>query len=141
MFIEELKARFESASFALGSSPLEPDTKLGPLVDKAQFDHVMDYIKQGKKDGQLIIGGKRKGTKGWFVEPTIFLNPPECSKICQEEIFGPVLIVKTFRTEEEVIALANNTDFGLSGMSITFLPFVSPYILLIPEMPGNLTTR
>ena len=98
----------------MGSNPREESTKLGPLADKLQFDRVMGYISQGKKDAQLITGGSRKGDKGYFVQPTIFMNASPNSSIYKEEIFGPVLMVKTFKTEEEAIELANDTSYGLS---------------------------
>jgi aldehyde dehydrogenase (NAD+) len=63
----------------------------------------------------LLTGGVRKGEKGCFVEPTIFLNPAKDNSCYKDEIFGPVLVVNTFKTEEEVIALANNTTYGLVG--------------------------
>jgi len=77
---------------------------------------VLAYIEEGQKAAQLVTGGKRKGTKGFFIEPTIFLNPAPDSKIYRQEIFGPVIVVKTFKTEDEVIELANDTEYGLSGM-------------------------
>ncbi|KAI9817875.1 MAG: hypothetical protein M1827_000994 [Pycnora praestabilis] len=118
-FITALKAQFEAASATLGADPMEPTTILGPLPDQAQLDSVMSFIEQGKKDAELIVGGNRKGETGWFVEPTIFFNPPTESQIWREEIFGPVLCVRTFSTEEEAIELANDTVFGLSAAIYT----------------------
>jgi aldehyde dehydrogenase (NAD+) len=114
-FIEGLKGQFESASKALGADPKVKTTHLGPLADKQQFDRVMSFIEKGKRTAVLITGGARKAEKGCFVEPTIFLNPALDSPIYKEEIFGPVLVVKTFKTEEEVIDLANDTTYGLVG--------------------------
>jgi len=80
---------------------------------------VLGFIEGAKKAGEEpIIGGHQKGTKGLFVEPTIFLNPNSNSSIYKDEIFGPVLTIKTFKTEEEVIELANDTNTGLSGISL-----------------------
>ena len=62
---------------------------------------------------ELVVGGVRYGDTGCFMEPTVFLNPKDDAQIYKEEIFGPVAIVKTFETEEEVIRLANDTEFGL----------------------------
>lgn len=114
-FIEAVKTEFEKASLTLGSDPLDKSTTLGPIADKAQFKRVMSFIDDGKKSAQLLTGGARKGDKGCFIEPTIFLNPADDSWIYKEEIFGPVLVIKTFKTEDEVVALANNTTFGLAG--------------------------
>lgn len=95
--------------------PSEPTTTLGPLADKSQLQRVMGYIESGKSEATLVVGGKQKPGKGAFVQPTIFLNPGKDAKICQEEIFGPVLTVQTFETEEEAIKLANDSSYGLSG--------------------------
>jgi aldehyde dehydrogenase (NAD+) len=97
---------------------MHPDTAIGPIADKAQFDRVMSFIASGKDEAELLTGGSRKGDKGNFIEPTIFINPSEDAKIIKEEIFGPVVTIQTFKTEEEVIEMANNTSFGLScGLS------------------------
>jgi hypothetical protein len=88
---------------------------LGPLADKSQLERVLGYIEAGKSEAELLVGGERKGEKGTFVQPTIFLNPKKDAKIYREEIFGPVLTILTFDTEEEAIKLANDTSYGLSG--------------------------
>lgn len=119
-FIEGLKARFEGASGIMGD-PTAPGTMLGPLADTKQLERVLGFIESGKSEAKLLVGGERKGDKGAFVQPTIFLNPTKEAKIYKEEIFGPVLTVLTFETEEEAIKLANDTSFGLSG---TWIPFV-----------------
>jgi len=93
---------------------MEPTTFFGPLADKKQFDRVMGFLEIGKTEAELITGGKRKGTKGYYVEPTIFLNPKEDARIYREEIFGPVIAIKTFKTEDEVVEMANDTSYGLS---------------------------
>jgi len=118
-FVEAVKARFAHADSLTGFDPQEATTAYGPLADKAQFDRVMDFIAKGKKGGEPIIGGKQKGDKGFFVEPTIFLNPDKESAIFKEEIFGPVLNIRTFETEEEAIELANDTNTGLSAQLYT----------------------
>lgn len=115
-FIDTLKNAFEGASSSgIIGDPMNESTQIGPLADKTQFKRVMDYIEGGKKDGQLVTGGVRKGEKGLFVEPTIFRNTPSTARIVQEEVFGPVVTVQTFKTEEEAIEMANDTIFGLSG--------------------------
>ncbi|KAM0273140.1 hypothetical protein ACHAQH_008489 [Verticillium albo-atrum] len=113
-FIEAIKAIFEQARDGMGGSPLEMSTQHGPVVDKSQFDRIMGYIEKGKQTAELLTGGKRKGTKGCFIEPTLFVNPTADSPIWKEEIFGPVLTIKTFKTEEEAIELANDTVYGLA---------------------------
>jgi aldehyde dehydrogenase (NAD+) len=121
-FIGGLKDRFEKVSSSLGADPMDSKTMFGPIADKGHFDRVMGYITQGKKDAKLITGGARKGTVGCFIEPTIFYNPDPNSAIYTEEIFGPVLVVQSFKTEEEAVSLANDTIYGLSGKSTYFDP-------------------
>ncbi|KAK3115289.1 hypothetical protein LTR53_005512 [Teratosphaeriaceae sp. CCFEE 6253] len=119
VFITGLKEIFEKASHGLGASPLELTTEHGPVVDKTQFENVMRYIAIGKETATLVTGGHQKGSRGCFIEPTIFSNPSRDSAILHEEIFGPVLTVKTFKTEDEVIAMANDTTYGLSATLYT----------------------
>jgi len=119
-FIEAVKARFAHAETLTGFDPTEATTAYGPLADKAQFDRVLSFIEKGKAaNGEPVIGGKQKGDKGYFIEPTIFLNPDKESAIFKEEIFGPVLNIRTFKTEEEAIELANDTNTGLSAQLYT----------------------
>lgn len=94
---------------------MDEATMLGPLADKIQFDRVMKSLEQDEKYAKLVIGGGRKGDKGNFVEPTIFLDPPMTSQIYTNEVFGPVLVLTTFKTEEQAIELANETNCGLAG--------------------------
>lgn len=81
----------------------------------------MKYIDIGKEGEMPIVGGTRKGDTGFFITPTIFVNPDRKSRIYTEEIFGPVLNIVTFKTEEEVIGLANDTVTGLSGESTLYI--------------------
>lgn len=114
-FVEAAKTVFEKAGQALGTNPLDSNTKLGPVVDKLQFDRVMSFVEAGKKSATLVTGGNRCGTKGCFIEPTLFLNPGEDSTIWKEEIFGPVLSIRTFKAEAEAVEAANDTTYGLAG--------------------------
>ena len=95
--------------------PLDEGTQIGPMTMKAQHDKVLAYIERGKAEGLTLLagGGKPAGLDGWFVEPTVFADVPVDSALWREEIFGPVLCVRTFETEEEAVALANDCDFGL----------------------------
>lgn len=95
--------------------PLDEGTAIGPITMKAQHDKVLAYIERGKAEGLTLLsgGGKPAGLEGWFVEPTIFADVPTTSALWREEIFGPVLCIRTFETEEEAVALANDCDFGL----------------------------
>jgi len=88
----------------------------GPQVDNIQFDRIMNYINHGKESGMNVAtGGARKGDKGYFIEPTIFTDMPDESRLMREEIFGPVMGITKFSTEEEVIRRANDTPFGLAA--------------------------
>ncbi|KAH7088693.1 aldehyde dehydrogenase [Paraphoma chrysanthemicola] len=92
---------------------------LGPLADRSQFERVMSFIETGKKEASLATGGARVGDKGYYVAPTLFVDPGLDAKIYKEEIFGPVGTVRTFSTEEEVVELANDTLYGLSATVFT----------------------
>lgn len=88
----------------------------GPQVDKLQFDRIMSYINEGRNSGlNLVAGGARKFNKGYFIEPTIFADMPDSSKLMSEEIFGPVMGITKFSSESEVIRRANDSRFGLAA--------------------------
>jgi acyl-CoA reductase-like NAD-dependent aldehyde dehydrogenase len=98
--------------------PMDPDTTMGPLINKAQLTTVMKYIEIGKKEGaKCTIGGNRPKnmTKGYFVEPTIFEEVTNKMTIAQEEIFGPVLSVIKYDNVEEAIKMGNDSIYGLGG--------------------------
>lgn len=112
-FIETFRKQL--AAVKVGD-PTDKETTHGPQADDIQYKNVLSYIDAGKKEGaELALGGAGKldSMKGYFIEPTVFLNTPENAKIMKEEIFGPVVSINTFETEEEAIKLANSTDFGL----------------------------
>ncbi|KAH8902423.1 aldehyde dehydrogenase [Coniochaeta sp. PMI_546] len=118
-FISKLKTRFEQASASFGD-PTLPDTLGGPVADKAQFERIMGFIDSAKHEGvRLVTGGKRLGKQGYFVQPTLFVDPPVSSAIYREEIFGPVLCVLRFKTEEEAITMANDSNYGLGASVYT----------------------
>ncbi|HVE45409.1 MAG TPA: aldehyde dehydrogenase family protein [Acidimicrobiales bacterium] len=99
--------------------PFEPTTRLGPLVSERQRRRVWDFIEQGLADGaRLVAGGSgapEGQERGWFVRPTIFSDVDPRMSIAQEEIFGPVLAMIPYDSEEDAVAIANGTAFGLSG--------------------------
>lgn len=115
-FVTLVKSKFQAADKLTGFDPLQQATSYGPMADLQHFRRVMQYIENGKNKTQVLTGGSKKGDKGFFVEPTIFLNPSADDPIYREEIFGPVLVISTFSTPEEAIRLANDTDTGLAGM-------------------------
>ncbi|KAI7881443.1 aldehyde dehydrogenase [Lichtheimia hyalospora FSU 10163] len=96
--------------------PFSEDTFQGPQINKAQFDKIMNYIEIGQKEGAtLYYGGKRHGDKGYYIQPTIFTDCTNDMRICQEEIFGPVVVIIKFKTIDEAIEIANDSDYGLAG--------------------------
>ena len=115
---EEFLRRFESEAktWVIGD-PLKPETTMGPLVSKGQYDRVMDYIGIARGEGRILFGGARpKGKeKGYFVEPTAIVDAPHSARVCQEEIFGPVAVILRFEEDEGALAMANGTSYGLAG--------------------------
>src|SRR5438067_4055793 len=96
--------------------PFDPETTQGPQVSQEQCDKIMGYIDAGKKEGaKLLTGGKRIGTKGYFIEPTVFDNVRDDMKIAREEIFGPVMNILRFKDINEVIRRGNQTFYGLAA--------------------------
>ncbi|OBK93833.1 aldehyde dehydrogenase [Mycobacterium asiaticum] len=98
--------------------PLDPATEIGPLVSSRQRDRVLDYIAVGRDSGaRLVAGGSvpKDQPRGWFVAPTVFADVEHSDRLAREEIFGPVLTISGYDTDEEAIALANDTEFGLAG--------------------------
>jgi acyl-CoA reductase-like NAD-dependent aldehyde dehydrogenase len=110
-------AKSQTAKLTLGD-PFDPKTRLGPLASATQRETVLGYIDQGKKEGAtLVAGGDRPAAmpKGYYVEPTIFANVDNRMSIAQEEIFGPVLSIIPYDTEDEAVRLANDSIYGLAG--------------------------
>ena len=100
------------------ADPLEAQTMLGPIAKASQLERVLGYIETGRKEGaRLVTGGGRARIEsgGFFIEPTVFDGVRNDMRIAQEEIFGPVLSTITFRTPEEAVAIANASNYGLSG--------------------------
>jgi aldehyde dehydrogenase (NAD+) len=112
-FVEKSVAR--AAKRTVGN-PFDPATEQGPQVDQEQFNKVMGYIDAGKSEGATLLhGGKRVGTEGYFIEPTVFGDVKDNMKIAEEEIFGPVMSIIKFKSMDEVIARANQTIYGLAA--------------------------
>lgn len=96
--------------------PLDPETEVGPLIHKVHFDKVTASFEIAREEGATIAaGGVRIGEQGYFVSPTLFTNATNRMRIARDEIFGPVLTSIRFSTEEEALALANDTPYGLTG--------------------------
>jgi aldehyde dehydrogenase (NAD+) len=102
--------------------PLDPATQIGPMATARQRAVVENYIEVGREQGATVVvgGGRPHGLdRGWFVEPTIFVGVEPGMRIAQEEIFGPVLSVIAYNDEEEAVAFANDSSYGLNGSVFT----------------------
>ena len=150
-FKEALVKRIAEVKVGL---PTDPATGYGPVVSKKQFDTIMNYISVTKKEGAKLLAGGERATggeldKGYYIKPTLFEVTPD-NTIFNEEIFGPVLAITPFKTEEEAIQLANKSIYGLAGAvwsknvehakSIakrleTGMVWINEYHLLNPGMP------
>lgn len=98
--------------------PLNPSTEIGPMVSSRQRDRVLSYIGIGKDSGaRLVAGGEvpKDQPRGWFVSPTVFADVDNADRLAREEIFGPVLTITRYDSDDEAIALANDSEFGLAG--------------------------
>ncbi|MFE0044022.1 aldehyde dehydrogenase [Streptomyces albireticuli] len=116
---DELAERFAAAAGALVvGDPLDPATQVGPLVAERQRRRSLDYIALGRREGAKVLagGGRPAGLDtGWYVEPTLFGDVDNTMRIAREEIFGPVICLLPYDTEEEAVRIADDSDYGLSG--------------------------
>ncbi|WP_239377540.1 aldehyde dehydrogenase [Frankia sp. Cj5] len=104
-----------SRDIQLGSG-FDPSSQLGPLVSAEQLERVRRYVGYGRDEGaELVLGGERHGDVGYFHQPTVFTSVRNDMRIAREEIFGPVMSVLEFGSEEEAIAIANDTEYGLAA--------------------------
>jgi aldehyde dehydrogenase (NAD+) len=120
---DQLDKAAELAATAAGGylvgDPLDPATTIGPLVSKEQQQRVQRYVQIGIDEGARLVSGGADTpaglTRGFFVQPTVLTEVTGDMRVAQEEIFGPVLTILPYRDDDEAVALANGTDFGLSG--------------------------
>src|SRR5207249_4132329 len=119
-FLDKLKAQVERI---VVGAPEKAGVTLGPVSSASAHKKILQYIEVGKKEGRLIAGGGAvAGQQGWFVQPTVIADVKPEARIAQEEIFGPVLAVLPVKTYDEALAVANGTDFGLTGAVYTRNP-------------------
>jgi aldehyde dehydrogenase (NAD+) len=116
-FVERLVARVRSLSVG---HPLDPRTRVGPVINAAQRDRIERYVAAGKSEGaRLVCGGERPVVPGFeggfYAQPAVFVDVDPKMTIAREEIFGPVLSVMRYHDEDEAVAIANDTEFGLAG--------------------------
>jgi len=120
-FIESFKDHVKATSVV--GDPFHDDTFQGPQVTKAQFERVLSFIESGKSEGATLVAGgeayKNVGGKGFFISPTIFTNVKDDMKIYREEVFGPFVVISSFKTEDEAIGRANDTTYGLGAAVFT----------------------
>lgn len=116
IYDEFVKKTVELATKHTIGDPLDLNVDHGPQIDEEQFNKVMSLIKAGVDEGaKLECGGKKVGSKGLFVEPTVFSNVTDNMRIAKEEIFGPVQQILKFNNKEEVLERANSTTYGLGA--------------------------
>ena len=116
-FIEKMQERLAAVKTG---HPLDPETMIGSQVSKAQFEKIMNYIKIGREEGAEVLAGGEAGNyegeikDGYYIQPTV-LKGKNDMRVFQEEIFGPVVSLTTFKTVEEAIEIANDTSYGLGA--------------------------
>lgn len=112
-FVQRLIAATKDLRIGSG---FDPATQLGPLISQTQLERVSRYVAIGRDEGaRLVVGGSRHGSKGYFHQPTIFTGVNNQMRIAREEIFGPVMAVIPFDTEDEAYVIANDSDYGLAA--------------------------
>ncbi|AEI93172.1 betaine-aldehyde dehydrogenase [Roseobacter litoralis] len=111
-----LKRLSERLATAVIGDPMDPQTSFGPMVSERQMSIVLDYIAKGQAEGaRLVFGGARMDREGFYVQPTVFADVHDDMIIARQEIFGPVMAVLDFDDEADVLARANDTEFGLAA--------------------------
>lgn len=117
-FVDAFKKQIREVSCV--GDPFEEKTFQGPQVTKAQHERILQYVDVGLKEGATLeSGGQRVGDKGFYVQPTVFTGVKPAMRIFQEEVFGPFVTIMPFRTEEEAVELANDTQYGLGAAVFT----------------------
>jgi aldehyde dehydrogenase (NAD+) len=113
VFVEKVVERAKKIKVG---DPFDKDSVHGTIIDEIQFKRVLSYIELGQKEGaRLLFGGKRLGTKGYYIEPAVFADVTDDMRFGREEIFGPVLSVFKFSDYDEVVRRANDTEYGLAA--------------------------
>jgi 1-pyrroline-5-carboxylate dehydrogenase len=111
-FLEKLVERVRKIK--VGSIE-DPQNYMGPVINEVAMKTILGYIDAGKKEGRLVVGGRRADGDGYFIEPTVIADIDRKARIFQEEIFGPVLAVSKAKDFDDALAMANDTEFGLTG--------------------------
>ncbi|EHK98351.1 putative Aldehyde dehydrogenase [Glarea lozoyensis 74030] len=122
-FIEDFKAHVKQISVV--GNPFDESTYQGPQVTKTQYERVLGFVQSGKDEGATLVSGGEQFTsgpksgKGFFITPTIFSDVKPTMKIYREEVFGPFVVIASFKTEEEALEMANDTTYGLGSAVFT----------------------
>ena len=116
MFDEVIEGVVNQAKKIKVGPGFEPDTSMGPLVSLEQFNRVCGYLESGLSEGaEAVVGGKKKEGPGYFVEPTVMVKTTPDMKVVREEIFGPVVVASPFSDIDQIVAEANNSEYGLAA--------------------------
>ncbi|GLO65793.1 MULTISPECIES: L-glutamate gamma-semialdehyde dehydrogenase [Oceanobacillus] len=119
VYDEVIKKSVELTKTLTVGNPTEDNVYMASVVNQKQFDKIKDYIEVGKQEGELVFGGETDDSKGFFVHPTIFKDLDPQARIMQEEIFGPVVAFAKAKDFDELLDIANNTEYGLTGAVIS----------------------
>ncbi|MFC3040459.1 L-glutamate gamma-semialdehyde dehydrogenase [Virgibacillus xinjiangensis] len=119
VYDEVLEKTVKLAEDITVGNPAEEDVYMGAVVNQKQFDKIKEYIEIGKNEGELVFGGEADDTEGYFVHPTIFKDIDPEARLMQEEIFGPVVAFTKANDFDEMLDIANNTEYGLTGAVIS----------------------
>ena len=114
---QDVLGKVASRAEALRQGPAEdPSSQIAAVIDKSQFDKVLSYVEVGQREGRLVTGGEPNGSDdGWYIQPTVIADVPENGRLAQEEVFGPVLSFIRARDYTHALAIANGTEYGLTG--------------------------
>jgi 1-pyrroline-5-carboxylate dehydrogenase len=113
---QDVLGRVARQAEALRVGPAEDvETQVAAVIDQSQYDKVLSYVEVGQREGRLVVGGEPDGSEGWYIQPTVVADLPEDGRLAQEEIFGPLLSFIRARDYTHALAIANGTDYGLTG--------------------------
>lgn len=114
---QDVLGRVAQKAEALRVGPAEdPESQMSAVIDQSQYEKVLSYMEPGQREGRLVVGGEPNGSSdGWYIQPTVFADIPENGRLAQEEIFGPLLSFVRARDYSHALAIANGTEYGLTG--------------------------
>ena len=120
VYEDVVRAVSERANAMKLSPGLDPESEMGPVISRSQFDSICNYIEIGKQEGaEVVCGGEALDRDGYFIRPTLLGRTTNAMRVVQEEIFGPVLVVQAFKDEAEAVRLANDNEYGLAASVFT----------------------